>query len=169
MKRLHTFVLLCLLGMAPIACSKTSTEDSAAAPPNANAAPPGPAAELIGRGVKELDAGQIAEAIATFEQAVEKDPGSVEAHLKLAGAHMASQDFRAGIEQFKKAIGLDPSNPRGFIGLGIAYMHGGDTALSQAAFEEALRLDPSREEQLRPILDRLKARNAGSTMPHPQP
>jgi Tfp pilus assembly protein PilF len=162
MKQVSTLVLLCMLGMAPMACSKSTPENSAKVRADAAAAPSGasPATDLIAKGVKELDAGQIKDAVATFKQATEKDPRSADAQLKLAGAHMADQDFESSIACFKKAIGLNPGNSKGFIGLGIAYMHGGDDSLAQAAFEEALRLDPSREAQIKPILDKLQAENA---------
>ena len=52
---------------------------------------------------------------------------------------------------------------RAFIGMGLSYIHLNRTALAQAALEEALRIDPSKEEQVRPLLEKL----AEDSQPHP--
>ena len=114
------------------------------------------ASSLIEQGNEHWTAGRFANAQQSYEQAIERDPRSVDAHMKLAGLLLAQQRFAAGAKAFQRAIALDPNNDKAFVGLAIAYLHGGERELSQAALREALRINPGRAEQLRPILERLE-------------
>lgn len=120
----------------------------------ANAAP-ADALERIAVGRQLLEQGQLQPARTAFEAATLADPRSVDAHIRLAGVHIAMNDFVAAIGVYKQAIGLDPHNAKAFIGLGIAYLHSGDKSLTRAALQEALRIEPSRSAQLAPILAQL--------------
>jgi Tfp pilus assembly protein PilF len=131
--RWASLVALCVLGLS------------------ASATPVG-AAEWIADGVRLLEQGRLEPAQKAFEAATRADPRSVDAYTKLAGVHIALNDFNAAIRVYQQAIGLDPNNAKAFIGLGIAYLHSGDKSLTRAALEEALRIDPGRREQLAPIL-----------------
>lgn len=118
-------------------------------------AAPAEAVERIAEGRQLLEKGQLPPARAAFEAATRADPRSVDAHLRLAGVHIAMNDFVAAIDVYKQAIGLDPHNAKAFIGLGIAYLHSGDKSLTRAALQEALRIEPGRSAQLAPILAQL--------------
>ena len=119
------------------------------------AATPGNTESLLASGTKLLEQGKLEQAQKAYEAAVKADPRSVEARMKLAGVHIAQNNFTAATQLYQQVIGLDPANAKAFIGLGIAYLHSGDKALTRAALEEALRLEPKRKQQLEPILSML--------------
>jgi Flp pilus assembly protein TadD len=113
------------------------------------------AASWITQGDQQWSQGHLDQALKLYAQAVKVDAGSTEAHMRLAGLHLARQDFGAGIQEFKRAIALDPKNARAWVGLGIASLHGGNNNLARAALNEAIRLEPARKAQLDPILAKL--------------
>jgi Tfp pilus assembly protein PilF len=115
------------------------------------------AADLIARGMSLLEQGKLEPAREAFAAATRADPTSVEAHMRLAGACIAQNDFAAAIPVYRQAIGLDPNNAKAFIGLGIAYLHGGNKSLARAALEEAIRLEPGRETQLASVIATLNS------------
>lgn len=117
---------------------------------------PATVSKLIEQGNAEWTAGRLVSAQTAYEAAIERDPRSVDARMKLAGLLLAQQKFGAGAKEFQRVIGIDPGSDKAYVGLGIAYLHSGDRELSRAALEEALRINPGREEQLRPILERLR-------------
>ncbi len=112
---------------------------------------------LIEQGNREWAAGALDQAAASYRAAIGRDPKHVDAYMKLAGLHMARQEYRAGVETFQKAIGLDPNNANAFIGLAIGYLHMGNPALAQAALEEAVRIDPGKRATLEPLMARIQS------------
>lgn len=122
------------------------------------------AQSLLGKGTELWIAGDLAGALASYRQAVARDPQWVDARLKLAGVYMARQEYGEAVEAFQAAIGIDATDPKPFIGMAIAYWHGRDYGHAHAAFEEAVRLDPSRYKQIAPHLARLEGK-----MTHPVP
>jgi Flp pilus assembly protein TadD len=113
------------------------------------------ASTLIARGDQQWSQGHLDLALKFYQKAVRTDTDSTEAHLRLAGLHLARQDFDAGVKEFKRAIAIDPKNARAWIGLAIASLHGGNTNLARAALHEAIRLEPGRKAQLDPVLAKL--------------
>lgn len=113
------------------------------------------AAPLLAQGYQEWSKGHLDKAQKLYEKAVQLEPGSVEAHMKLAGLLLSGNNFTASIKEYQRVIGLDPKNAKAFIGLAIAYMHSGDKGLTRAALNEALRLEPARKDQLAPLLAQL--------------
>lgn len=110
---------------------------------------------LLAQGYQEWSKGHLDKAQKLYEKAVQLEPGSVEARMKLAGLLLSGNNFVASIKEYQKVIGLDPKNAKAFIGLAIAYMHSGDKGLTRAALNEALRLEPARKDQLAPLLAQL--------------
>jgi Tfp pilus assembly protein PilF len=117
------------------------------------------ASSMISHGYQEWAAGHPDKAQELFERAVKTEPNSVEAHMKLAGLLLSSNNFGASVKEYQRVIGLDPNNAKAFIGLAISYMHSGDKSLTRAALNEALRIEPSRKQQLAPLLAQLDAEN----------
>jgi tetratricopeptide (TPR) repeat protein len=93
--------------------------------------------------------------------------GDGEAALRLAGFYLGQNRLEEAVERFQQGISAGLPTPqmesRAFIGMGLSYIHLNRTALAQAALEEALRIDPSKEEQVRPLLEKL----AEDSQPHP--
>lgn len=120
----------------------------------AQATPPN---SLLAQGEQQWAAGQLDQAQKSFEQAVQTEPSSVSAHMRLAGLQLSRQLFTASIDTYKSAIGLDANNAHAWVGLGFAYLHTGQDALSLAAFNQAVQVDPSIQEKLAPLLAKLMA------------
>lgn len=118
---------------------------------------------LIEQGNRQWAAGDLDQAAASYQAAIGMDPKAVDAYMKLAGLHIARQEYRAGVETFQKAIGADPNNANAFIGLAIGYLHLGNPVLAQAALDEAVRIDPGRRATLEPLMARIQ-----SGMSHPR-
>ena len=113
--------------------------------------------DLIQQGDQQWAAGQLDAAQSTFEQAVQAEPRSVKAHMKLAGLQLSRQEFAACIATYQRTIGLDANNAKAWLGLGFAYLHTGQNALSLAAFNEAIRIEPGHKVKLESILVKLGA------------
>lgn len=113
--------------------------------------------DLIKQGDQQWAAGQLDAAQRTFEQAVQAEPRSVKAHMKLAGLQLSRQEFAACIATYQRTIGLDANNDKAWLGLGFAYLHTGQNGLSLAAFNEAVRIEPGHQDKLASILVKLGA------------
>jgi len=109
-------------------------------------------ATLIAQGSKHWEEDRLEDARKSFEKAVAANPGSKDAHMKLAGLQLSSRNYAAAIQAYQRTISLDGKNAKAWIGLGMAYLHDGQSELSRAAFEEAVRVDPSRKTQLAQLM-----------------
>ena len=114
---------------------------------------------LIDAGNEHWQAGQLDQAQASYMSALEKEPRSVDAHMKLAGMYIARQQYRAAVETFQQAIGIKPDNADAFIGMAIGYLHLGDPALAYAALEEAARIDPKKRDRVEALMAHIDARS----------
>jgi len=114
--------------------------------------------DLIVQGDQQWAAGQLEQAQRSFEAAVQAQPQSVKARMKLAGLQLSQQDFKASIPSYQAAIGLDANNDKAWLGVAFAYLHTGQDALAAAAFDSAIRINPSNREKLAPVLDKLDQR-----------
>ncbi len=65
----------------------------------------------LGRGEQLLQAGQLAEAIAFYEQALEADPGSIGARLGLGRAYYAQGDYARARSEFETVLRYDNLAP----------------------------------------------------------
>ncbi len=116
------------------------------------------AQRLIDAGNQHWQSGELDQAAASYKSGIEKDPGSVDAHMKLAGLYIARQEYRAGVETFQQAIGISPDNANAFIGMAIGYLHMGDPELAHAALDEAVRIDPESRERVEPLMAHIEAK-----------
>jgi len=114
--------------------------------------------DLVAQGEQQWAAGQLDQAQATFARAVQADPQSLKAHMKLAGLQLSRQDFRASIPTYQAAIGLDADNDKAWLGLAFSYLHTGQDALAGAAFDSAIRINPANRDKLASVLEKLQAR-----------
>ena len=119
---------------------------------------------LIDAGNRHWEAGELEQAATSYRSAIEQNPDSVDAHMKLAGLQIARQEYKAGVDTFQQAIGLNPDNANAFIGLAIGYLHMGNHPLAHAALEEALRIDPGKRDRIEPLMQQINARMASD--PH---
>jgi Flp pilus assembly protein TadD len=94
----------------------------------------------IGQGIEAMNAGNLKQAILEFQQAIQFQPDSVEAHnhLGVALARMGDQD--GALKEFQRATELEPNDPTAYNNLGglLAGKGGLEAAISN--FEEAIKL-----------------------------
>ena len=108
--------------------------------------------DLMQQGQRQLDAGELEQAMLTFEQVVAQNPDFALGHTRLGGVQLLRQDYRAGIESFQRAIALDSGNADAFIGMALAYIHLGQYGLARASLEEAQRIAPAKRAQIEEVL-----------------
>jgi superkiller protein 3 len=123
------------------------------------------AADLIAEGEAQLEGGELVNAVDSLERAVEADPDSAYARLRLGGAYLLQRRYNDAIAILQGAIGLEPTNAAAFSALGLAYLHQGRYGEARAALEEAKRLDPAKAEDVDRILSGLEAAPAPSDAP----
>ena len=94
----------------------------------------------IGQGLEAMNAGNLKQAIREFQQAIQYQPDSVEAHnhLGVALARMGDQD--GALKEFQRATILEPNDPTAYNNLGglMAGKGGLEGAINN--FEEAIKL-----------------------------
>jgi cytochrome c-type biogenesis protein CcmH/NrfG len=103
---------------------------------------------LVAEGARQWEAGRLVDAQTSFEQAIIADPRSIEAHMRLGGLLLSTNNLAPAIQTYQRVISLDGNNAKAWIGLGMAYLHSGQRELSRAAFTEAIRIEPGRKAQL---------------------
>ncbi len=114
---------------------------------------------LLERGQKQLDAGQLDEALASYQQAVQKDPNSSLAYTRLGGTRLLRQEYGDSITDFQQAIMLDQTNAGAFLGMAMAYLHLGRYELARQSLNEAERLDPSKKAEISKVRTWLDSRS----------
>jgi Tfp pilus assembly protein PilF len=78
-----------------------------------------PATEVVERGESALAAGQVAEAKALFEEAVEADANDARAQLDLGLVLELENDYDAAEAHYRAAVALDPEFPEALNNLGL--------------------------------------------------
>ncbi len=121
--------------------------------------------ELIVRGETQMQAQDIAGAIATLTRAIEMAPESSLAHTRLGGAYLLDQQYDAAIVQFQQAISADGNNANAFVGMAVAYLHSDRVELAKAALLEAKRVDPSKAASINETLELIEQRGDGAGGP----
>lgn len=119
---------------------------------------------LLEQGDGQSQSGDLDAAFSSYQRAVESDPQSVDAHLKLAGLQLVRRDYKGSINSFQTVIRLAPDNANAFVGLGIAYLHLGSYSRARAALQEALKRDPSKQADIQNVLDWIDVRS-GADVP----
>jgi len=141
--------------------------------------------ELLNRGARLLQQGQVKEATALLERAyelggayilagrhqdaiplleaaLEAEPENPMIWINLGAAHLGnpilatSEQQKQAIRAFEKSLELDPAAPSVHYNLGLIFVHRGDNDLAQAAFRHALRVNPQ-DRDARYWLNRLEA------------
>ncbi|MBI3621588.1 MAG: DnaJ domain-containing protein [Nitrospirae bacterium] len=116
------------------------------------------AEELGRRGEAALLAGNVKEAIASLEAAVQQDDSKARYHALLGQALATVPNHREDAEaELKRAIELEPANADYHIVLGVVYLQAKALGKALVRFEEALRWDPS-SAKAKQLLEQLKNR-----------
>lgn len=96
----------------------------------------------IARGLLAQLEGRHDHAVAAWQRAVDLDPMSSEAHLRLGIACLEHRDFGRARVQLEAHVELEPEDADGWLALGVAYAHTSERELASAAYLRAAELDP---------------------------
>ncbi len=118
---------------------------------------------LLEQGDRQSQSGDLDAAFSSYQRAVESDPHSANAHMKLAGLQLVRRDYTGSIRSYQTVIQLAPDNANAFVGLGIAYLHLGSYSRARAALQEALKRDPSKQADIQNVLDWIDARSGAES------
>jgi len=102
----------------------------------------GRASGFVEEDLRHADAGNWAEAIKAFRQAVAVSPRHPEAHVHLGDALMNSGDYEQAFAAYREAARVAPSNPDGHYSLGAAFNDMGQHGDAFKPLVQAIRLDP---------------------------
>jgi tetratricopeptide (TPR) repeat protein len=116
--------------------SKSTPESTSAAEKNAAAS------EHLKRGATLESAGKIEESIAAHEQALEIDPGLVQAHINLISLYGRTKKFDKAERAYRSALAINPELPDIHYNFGVLLV--GQERFSEAAqaFQSCLRFNP---------------------------
>ncbi len=126
---------------------------------------PEEASRLFSAGLDFFRQGKIAQAVAVYSEAVDKDPSVPEYYSALGLAHLEETaehpaDELAALKAFQEAVSLDAALPKNHFYIGRIQERRGDKDAAVACYEEALARDaaytPARE-----ALDALRGGTAG--------
>lgn len=90
--------------------------------------------------------GQLDEAAAEFQKALQLSPTFAKGHSNLGNVLLRKGQFSDAVAEYQKALEMDPHDPAGCLGLGNAYFQMGRFVDAIAQFEEALKIDPEQAE-----------------------
>jgi tetratricopeptide (TPR) repeat protein len=95
---------------------------------------------VLNLGSLKKSAGQIAEALRCFRQAVEIDPAVAVAHYNLGVAYRAQGQLQDAISAYHQAIVLDPNYAEAHQNLGVALLKTGQVEDALQAFHQAIKI-----------------------------
>lgn len=95
------------------------------------------AQDYIKHGLILATEGRPADAVKSFEKAINLDPTSAEAHSLLGSAQAKAGNYREAEENLRKAVKLDPNYGEGYYYLGIFLQEQGKQKEAEEAFQKA--------------------------------
>jgi tetratricopeptide (TPR) repeat protein len=98
---------------------------------------------LYQRGVQEMGAGQLREAVATFSSIIQKKPTFAEAWNKRATIYFMMGEWALSLKDCDEVIRRNPHHFGALSGYGHIYMNMGDFANALTYFERALTVNPN--------------------------
>ena len=97
---------------------------------------------LFLRGLRSLQVGRFAEAVAAFREVLSQQPDLVEAHYNLGNAYIAQQDYQQALAAYGEAIRLKPDFVQAHTNQGFTYGKLRQHEQEMAAYREAVRIQP---------------------------
>jgi tetratricopeptide (TPR) repeat protein len=118
-----------------------------------------PANHELARGVRALEAGELACAQRHFGRAIELCPTFAEAYNQRAIARYLAEEFEPSIADCERAVELMPCHFGALAGMGHCYAHLGDVRRAIECYRRALVVNPHLE-CVRQAIEHLKAGSA---------
>ncbi|MFZ0961636.1 MAG: tetratricopeptide repeat protein [Terriglobia bacterium] len=104
-------------------------------------------AGLVDRGQHEASAGQLAQAAADFQQAIQLAPTDANLENELGIVYTGLNNVEGAVQAFQKAADLDPQHAGQFyFNLGGVYWNHGQVDAAAQAFKKCLQADPDNAE-----------------------
>jgi tetratricopeptide (TPR) repeat protein len=103
------------------------------------------------RGLAFKVEGRYEEAVAEFQQLLEEDPNSCDAHYQLGLVHGFTGLFDESVEELKHACTLAPARIDIRIDLALTYTMLGMNEEAKLEFEEVLRREPGNDRALKSL------------------
>jgi len=146
-KYLGSVMIAPLISVILVACAgepptSTPIPSTPAATSTPVATPTPSASEHVDLGIERLDQGQLDEAIAEFEGAIQLDPEDAVAHYNLGLAYHGQGQLDEAVAEYQEAIRLNPDLSDAHTNLGAAYTDQGQADKAIAEYTEAIRLNP---------------------------
>lgn len=94
----------------------------------------------------DVQRGEIVEALAMLERAMELDPSSFEAAMNFGELTLSFRGYADAAQAFARAAALRPSDYDAQVGLGAAQRGLGDVEAAEAAYQRAITIDAGRPE-----------------------
>jgi tetratricopeptide (TPR) repeat protein len=122
--------------------------------------------ELMARGSEEMQAGQHADAIATFSQVIRQKPAFAEGWNRRATVYYLAGEYRKSLADCDEVLKRNPAHFGALAGLGRIYTQLGDYETALGWFRRALEINPNMvgvEMSMRMLEERLAGRRGGAT------
>ncbi len=126
----------------PTVVANTPTPAPPSPTPTPAATPTPSADDRVALGAQQHEAGQLEEAAATFQEAIELDPEHAVAYFQLGMVSYDLGKFEEAVAALEKAAELDPNDPDTQRNLGTAYGKVNEWQKAVAPYEKAIELKP---------------------------
>lgn len=133
-------------GKGPAGTTAPATQAPAPAAPQASPPPsvPSPSAEaeqLVRKAVGLIESNP-AEAKAVLQQAIAKDPRSVQGHFQLGHAYVKLKEYPKALDAYAKAGEIDPKFADAFFNMGYVHAVGKEYAKAERMYAKVVALSP---------------------------
>ena len=98
---------------------------------------------VMARGVEQMDAGQLAEAIATFSEVIRRMPAFAEGWNKRATVHYLAGEYRKSLADCDQVLKRNPQHFGALSGYGQIYFHLEEYAKAIEWWRRALEVNPN--------------------------
>jgi tetratricopeptide (TPR) repeat protein len=112
--------------------------------------------------------GDLATALADYQQASEMDPQALEVYRDLAQLNLRTGHTEAALHAAQRVRDLAPAESSSFLFLGHVYVARGDLALAAQEYEKALKVDPTNLKALENLANYYSAINPGKALEYYQ-
>jgi len=89
-----------------------------------------------------IQQGNVAEAIAEYEVAIELDPGFAEAYVGLGNVYAREKDLERALESYERALEADPDHVKAHLGVGDVFVVLGEYDAAAFHYQIVAELDP---------------------------
>jgi Tfp pilus assembly protein PilF len=101
------------------------------------------AQDYIHRGIGYHDAGDYANAIASYDLAIQVDPSNAVAYYGRGTVYFTQGNIPEALNDFNQAIAIDPNDPRSLYARGKCYKLQGNLAQATADYNLSMQIDPA--------------------------